>query len=136
MAAVSSRIKDVREAHGLSQTYVADMLGIGQTTLSKYENGKLKLDAELLPRLAEVMRVDPCDFFTPDVTTVPAPSREDRESPDLRLVSSQSDDERRDRRTQRLAGVWLDALTELDDEDAEKVRAFAEFLRWEKERGR
>lgn len=62
MTLVAERVRQIREAKGLGMQYVADVLGISQSTLSRYERGKLKLDAELLPRLGEALRVDPCLF--------------------------------------------------------------------------
>lgn len=56
----------------MNSTAVAQRLGMSRSTLTRYETGGLKLDAELLPRLAEVMRVDPCEFLQPEGTALGA----------------------------------------------------------------
>ena len=63
MGSVGARVREIREAKGLSLEVVAAQINVTHSTLSRYECGKLKIDAELLPRLGEVMRVDPCEFL-------------------------------------------------------------------------
>ena len=63
MGTVGARVREIREAKGLSLEVVAAQINVTHSTLSRYECGKLKIDAELLPRLGEVMRVDPCEFL-------------------------------------------------------------------------
>lgn len=85
MSRVGARVREVRVERGMTLTYVADLLDIGQSTLSKYETGKLKLDADMLPALGEVMGVDPCLFLNrqaiPVVSAAAIPSREDPLTP-------------------------------------------------------
>lgn len=45
-------LKEVRKKRKLSQQVVADFLDIQQCTLSKYENGQLEPDIEMLCQLA------------------------------------------------------------------------------------
>ena len=48
-------IKKRREALGLTQTQIADRLGISKMTVSAYEAGKTMPGAEKLPALAQIL---------------------------------------------------------------------------------
>ncbi len=56
---LGERIKEAREAAGVSQQDLAERLHINYTTLSKYENDHRVPDADLLSRLAKELRSDP-----------------------------------------------------------------------------
>lgn len=47
------RIRDLREDNGLTQTQIAQMLGMSQTGYSKYETGENDLPTQILIRLAD-----------------------------------------------------------------------------------
>lgn len=47
------RIRDLREDRDLTQTQVAQMLGMSQTGYSKYETGENDLPSQVLIRLAD-----------------------------------------------------------------------------------
>ena len=51
------RLKLARKAAGLTQQQVADLIGINQNTYSYWENGKTKIDAESLNKLASIFNV-------------------------------------------------------------------------------
>ena len=51
------RIKDLREDNDWKQEYVAEQLGIKQTTYSKYELGKINIPMEALMKLADLYGV-------------------------------------------------------------------------------
>ena len=64
------RLKDLREDHDLSQTDVADILGILQSDYSKYELGKHMMGIDKYIKLAQYYNVS-IDFIvglrdTPD----------------------------------------------------------------------
>lgn len=48
-----------REAKGLSQEQVANILGVNKSTVHRWETGKRTLDLADLQRLAEIYEVDP-----------------------------------------------------------------------------
>lgn len=52
-----SRIRDLREDQDWTQTYVAEQLGIRQTTYSKYELGKILVPIDMLIKLADLYQV-------------------------------------------------------------------------------
>ena len=48
-----SRIRDLREDRDLNQETLAEMLGVRQTTYSKYELGKITVPVEMLIKIAD-----------------------------------------------------------------------------------
>ncbi|MCI1954946.1 MAG: helix-turn-helix domain-containing protein [Oscillospiraceae bacterium] len=47
------RLRDLREDRDLNQQTLADLLNVGQTTYSRYENGTLDIPSASLIKLAE-----------------------------------------------------------------------------------
>lgn len=52
-----SRLKQLRRERGLSQRALADLLGISQQSVNKYENHNIEPDIELLCQIADVFDV-------------------------------------------------------------------------------
>lgn len=52
------KIRDLREDHDLSQTAVAKLLYVAQTTYSDYENGKIRIPVDCIIELARYYDVD------------------------------------------------------------------------------
>lgn len=61
---VGNKIREVRTSKGISCAHVAKKLGIHPSTLGKYESGVRKIDADLLPKIANALDVDVRVFFT------------------------------------------------------------------------
>lgn len=51
-------MKELRKKKGLTQTELADMLGIKQSTVAMWENGKSMPGTNTLIRLADILDVD------------------------------------------------------------------------------
>lgn len=51
------RIRGLREKHNLTQTQMAELLHVSQTTYSRYETGKLDIPSEILIQLAKHFHV-------------------------------------------------------------------------------
>ena len=51
------RIRDLREDNDLTQEKVAEVLGVKQTTYSKYELGKIMVPIDILIQLADFYHV-------------------------------------------------------------------------------
>lgn len=51
------RIKQVRESKHLSQTDLANMLGVSQQSISKYENGTREAGYDILIKMSEIFNV-------------------------------------------------------------------------------
>lgn len=56
-AALGQRIAQFRKAQGLTQTQLAETLGISQQTLAHYEVGRLRVALVLLPALTQALGV-------------------------------------------------------------------------------
>jgi transcriptional regulator with XRE-family HTH domain len=64
-------IKDIRIKKGLKGKYVAEMVNISASTLSKYESGARKVPAEILAPLAAVFEVEVDLFFNKKIGISP-----------------------------------------------------------------
>lgn len=60
---IQKRLKEIRINKGISQIHVAKKLGYSQQRYNQLENGIRKLDANLLPDIAEALGIDPEDLF-------------------------------------------------------------------------
>lgn len=56
-------LKQFREEKGMSQTELANLVGLKQTTISQYENGSRKPDLEKAKRLSDALDISLDDFF-------------------------------------------------------------------------
>lgn len=52
---LGARVAQLRKERGLTQTQLAEHLGIAQQTLAHYEVGRLRVAASMLPTLAQVL---------------------------------------------------------------------------------
>jgi transcriptional regulator with XRE-family HTH domain len=59
---IGSRIREAREARGLSQPVLAEVLGITKMQISKKERGIDRITAEQLARLAKLLK-RPVSYF-------------------------------------------------------------------------
>lgn len=55
--ALGARITSLRKEQGLTQTQLAEQLGIAQQTLAHYEGARLRVPASMLPALANILLV-------------------------------------------------------------------------------
>jgi transcriptional regulator with XRE-family HTH domain len=55
--AMGKRIAQFRKAQNMTQTQLADALGIAQQTMAHYEGGRLRMPVALLPKLATLLAV-------------------------------------------------------------------------------
>lgn len=60
---VGERVRLQRRIRGLSQTELADALGVSYQQLQKYEKGKNRIGASRLQKIAEVLEVPVASFF-------------------------------------------------------------------------
>jgi len=61
----------LRKQKGVSQTALADMLGLGRTTISAYENGKTQTNTEYIARIARYFGVSINDLLICDLSRNP-----------------------------------------------------------------
>ena len=58
------RLRELREAAGLTQEQLAEMVGTRQGTISDHERGKAtRIDYDLIERLADALGIQPGDLF-------------------------------------------------------------------------
>ena len=56
-------LKQLRESKGISQTQLANLVGLKQTTISQYENGSRKPNLNKAKKIADVLNITLDDFF-------------------------------------------------------------------------
>jgi transcriptional regulator with XRE-family HTH domain len=64
---VGKRLKAIRESRGLTQDQLADLVGVKERTISRYETGASKglYDDEVLDELSKALHVEPEDIIGP-----------------------------------------------------------------------
>lgn len=65
---VGARVRAARTARGVSQTLLADHLGLTFQQVQKYERGSNRISASKLIEIGQVLQVAPSDFLK-DLTT-------------------------------------------------------------------
>jgi transcriptional regulator with XRE-family HTH domain len=61
-------LKRLRKSSGLTQLEVAKRLGITQSAYAHYENGIRKMEAESIPKVAEILGVSILEIYGVDAT--------------------------------------------------------------------
>lgn len=52
---IGSRLRELREAQGLTSTQLGEMCGLTQSTISKVENGKWSVSLDILSKICEAL---------------------------------------------------------------------------------
>ena len=65
---VQENLKRIRMAKGVTQKAVADHIGIGEMSYSRFENDAKKVDATLLFKVSQFLGVDIKIFFNDKLT--------------------------------------------------------------------
>lgn len=63
MLKLGTKLLQLRNKKGYTQDYVADILGIEQSTYSRLESDKMQPNSELLPELAKLYGISILDLF-------------------------------------------------------------------------
>ena len=58
------KIKELREALGMTQQEVAEKLNVSQGAIAMWETGKAIPTSDKLPKLAEVLKCEIADLFS------------------------------------------------------------------------
>lgn len=67
MSPIRVRLRELREAKGLSQEALGEAAGVRQATISELESGrKQRLDFGILERLADALGVEPGELLERD----------------------------------------------------------------------
>lgn len=70
---VGTRIRNARELKGLSQEDVAEVVGGGQSTIGRIENGEFKRMPSVLPAIARLLEL-PMEELDPDLAGIAPPA--------------------------------------------------------------
>jgi Zn-dependent peptidase ImmA (M78 family)/DNA-binding XRE family transcriptional regulator len=62
---VGTRLREAREARGLTATLLADLLGVSRQAMSQYENGSVTPHPDMMDRLCEKLNLPPKFFWRP-----------------------------------------------------------------------
>lgn len=89
-ARLGIRVRQLRRLRGLSQADVAQVLGVTYQQVQKYETGKTRLPARMLPMLARMLGVDTELLLAgvQDQDAAPAPHQGPDERETAELVSA------------------------------------------------
>lgn len=63
-----NRIRDLREAKGMTQQQLADALGVNQSTVDRYEKGVIKLSLNTALRIISVLGCTMSQLTGQDIT--------------------------------------------------------------------
>jgi len=72
---VGARLRDAREARGLSAVSLAELAMLSEAELRGIESGSLRGSAEVLLALAQVLRVEIAFFYRPEDPPTPRAAR-------------------------------------------------------------
>jgi transcriptional regulator with XRE-family HTH domain len=72
---VGSRIRTERKRLGLSQSAVAQAVGVTFQQLQKYEKGSNRVSASMLVELASVLSINPAQLLPENATPIEPPQR-------------------------------------------------------------
>lgn len=66
MIELSKRLRALRIERGFTQEYLSDLLKIPQSSYSKLENNKGKIDVKVLKKIADLYEIDLVELFKTD----------------------------------------------------------------------
>ncbi|MFQ5442926.1 MAG: helix-turn-helix domain-containing protein [Thermodesulfobacteriota bacterium] len=90
------RLRQLREAKGFRQGYMATRLGIDRTTYVRKELGLIPITTEEWVKLAKFMNEEPCRFFLSSAAPAGHPELETKEKNLIDLYRSLRLEEKRD----------------------------------------
>lgn len=73
LTSVGARIREARQARGLTQNELATVLGVTRSAVAQWETGRAGQESAMLPRIAEALAISPGWLLAGDeVLSVPA----------------------------------------------------------------
>ncbi|WP_374098987.1 helix-turn-helix domain-containing protein [Pseudomonas aeruginosa] len=69
--ALGERITRLRKEHGITQTQLAELLGVSQQTIQAYETGRRRIQVSTLPELARLLSTSLEELFGQEQETTP-----------------------------------------------------------------
>lgn len=114
-----NKLKELRKQKGLTQTQVAQYIGISQNNYSYWENGKVKIDNDSLQKLADLFDVS-VDYLLGREEKKPPENQEDK---NRLYVPEQYRD---------VMVAFQDGAENLTQEDIDAVVNFIEYMKSKK----
>ncbi len=95
MQKILEKIRQVRQARGLSQENLANMLHLTQASYCRLENGQTELSLAKLVAIARALAINPWDLLSVDPCLKPCPTHHDPDPEILiRLIGHLEDEVR------------------------------------------
>ena len=66
---IGENLKRIRETKGMSQTELAEAVGVRQSMICQMERGTKNMTIELAVKIAEVLKADPAEFISELIKT-------------------------------------------------------------------
>jgi transcriptional regulator with XRE-family HTH domain len=72
---LSDKLKQLRDERNWSQRFVANLMNVHRTTISKYESGQITPSYQALNQLANIYKIDASELISELGESVPAPTQ-------------------------------------------------------------
>jgi transcriptional regulator with XRE-family HTH domain len=70
---IGKKLRRMREEAGMSQQKLADLAGMKQSMINRFESGVRKINVDQARGLASVFHIAPAEFLPPDINTPAQP---------------------------------------------------------------
>lgn len=121
MGLLNDKIKSMRICRGYTLAYVAELLGIKEATMQRYESGEIKnIKHETIAKLAEILNCSPAYLMGWDSNVGPIPNGSKHKNPGVTINVL----------GQVAAGVPIEAIEDIIDteEISEEMAATGDFF--------
>lgn len=127
MKTIGEKIQLLREELNLNQRELADLVGITEATLSRYENNKREPKGLILAKLAKALNVS-TDYLLDDTLTKKIPYGNHNELSQNEIIDIEKEAEKMISSIEEMDNLMLCGNT-VDDEDKEYLKqAYQKFL--------
>ncbi len=127
MKTIGEKIQLLREELNLNQRELADLVGITEATLSRYENNKREPKGLILAKLAKTLNVS-TDYLLDDTLTKKIPYGNHNELSQNEIIDIEKEAEKMISSIEEMDNLMLCGNT-VDDEDKEYLKqAYQKFL--------
>ena len=86
-------IREIRKAKGMTMKQLGEIVGVTESAIGQYENGKRKPDYEMLLKISEALDSTVDELLNGN--KIPATANSDRQLGDLELAASKADERTR-----------------------------------------
>ena len=127
MKTIGEKIQLLREEKNMNQKELADLVGITEATLSRYENNKREPRGLLLAKLAKTLNVS-TDYLLDETLTTKIPYGNHNELSENEIIDIEKEAEKMISNIEGMDNITL-CGNSVDDEDKEYLKqAYQKFL--------